>query len=77
MKLQIFHCKSDTYQKKYKNKYPKKTESTLNYKYPYKKNIKINYHDKWNPINNNSQRYNPTSIHPRPWRGHGILASFR
>lgn len=40
MKLQIFHCKSDTYQKKYKNKCPKKTESTLNYKYPYKKILK-------------------------------------
>ena len=41
MKLQIFHCKSDTYQKKYKNKCPpKKTESTLNYNYPYKKILK-------------------------------------
>ena len=41
MKLQIFHCKSDTYQKKNtKIKAPKKTESTLNYKYPYKKILK-------------------------------------
>lgn len=40
MKLQIFHCKSDTYQKNTKINAPKKTESTLNYKYPYKKILK-------------------------------------
>ena len=41
MKLQIFHCKSDTYQKKIqKSMSPKKTESALNYKYSYKKILK-------------------------------------
>ena len=60
MKLQIFHCKSDTYQKKYKNKCPQKNWKYTELQIPIQKNIKINYHGKWNPINNNSQRYNLT-----------------
>ena len=39
---------------------PKKNWKYTELQIPIQKNIKINYHGKWNPINNNSQRYNPT-----------------